>query len=62
MMYCSWSAQGEPEQVVYGQPQGEPRQGYDVGVLRSAPRGTQTPSSVALREGKAIDMVHPRSS
>ncbi|KAL4565926.1 hypothetical protein LXL04_030032 [Taraxacum kok-saghyz] len=26
--------QGEPEQVAYGQPQGEPRQGYDVGILR----------------------------
>ena len=25
-------SQGESEQVVYGQPQGEPRQRYDMGV------------------------------
>ena len=29
-------SQGESEQVVYGQPQGEPRQEYDMGVYGQA--------------------------
>ncbi|KAL4580545.1 hypothetical protein LXL04_016743 [Taraxacum kok-saghyz] len=47
---CDGQPQREPEQVVYGQPQGEPRQRYDMGVM------------VKVKEHRSIDGVEPNEA